>query len=76
MTSQNKEVETHKVLMLGAFILMCILAITSYFILKKNEYVLKKNEQWSKTYYESIKIAIESESDSVKRKELIEKFKK
>jgi hypothetical protein len=62
--------------MLVAFIMMCILAITSYYILKKNEYVLKKNEQWSKTYYKSIKIAIESEKDSVKRKELIEKFKK
>ena len=69
MTSLNKEIDTHKVLMLVAFILLSIFALTAY-------YMLKKNEQWNKTYYESVKIALESEKDSLKRKELIEKFKK
>lgn len=69
MTSLNKEIDTHKVLMLVAFILLFIFAVTAY-------YMLKKNEQWNNTYYKDIKIALESEKDSLKRKELIEKFKK
>lgn len=64
----KSEQETHKVIILGALVLLIVVSLVSWV-------KVKKAESWKVKYEEAIQVCLQAQPDSAKREQLIKKLK-